>query len=130
MRPGQALIGFLEPYSEPEAVRGLNDRKVTSFAMELVPRITRAQSMDALSSMATVAGYQAVLRTLAAQLGVPGRSCVAVEDTGVGAMAAAVAGMRVIGVARERAEAGPLLSAGAALVTELTAADLAQWVTT
>ncbi len=54
MRPGQVLIGFLEPYSAPEAVRGLNDRKVTSFAMELVPRITRAQSMDALSSMEAV----------------------------------------------------------------------------
>jgi NAD(P) transhydrogenase subunit alpha len=61
MRPGQVLIGFLEPYSAPEAVRELIDRKVTSFAMELVPRITRAQGMDALSSMATVAGYQAVL---------------------------------------------------------------------
>ena len=61
MRPGQVLIGFLEPYSAPEAVRELTGRKVTSFAMELVPRITRAQSMDALSSMATVAGYQAVL---------------------------------------------------------------------
>ena len=61
MRPGQVLVGFLEPYSALKAVRELNDRKVTSFAMELVPRITRAQSMDALSSMAMVAGYQAVL---------------------------------------------------------------------
>ena len=61
MRKGQVLIGFLEPYSAPEIVRGLADRRVTSFAMELIPRITRAQSMDALSSMATVAGYRAVL---------------------------------------------------------------------
>lgn len=61
MRPGQVLIGFLEPYSAPDAARELTGRKVTSFAMELVPRITRAQGMDALSSMATVAGYQAVL---------------------------------------------------------------------
>jgi proton-translocating NAD(P)+ transhydrogenase subunit alpha len=61
LRAGQVLIGFLEPYSDPEAVRELAGRKVTSFAMELIPRITRAQSMDALSAMATVAGYQAVL---------------------------------------------------------------------
>jgi len=61
MRAGQVLIGFLEPYTAHAAVRELTDRKVASFAMELVPRITRAQSMDALSSMATVAGYQAEL---------------------------------------------------------------------
>ncbi len=65
MRSGQAVIGFADPLSAPDAVREAAAKEVTSFAMELLPRITRAQSMDALSSMATVAGYKAVL--LAAQ---------------------------------------------------------------
>lgn len=55
------LIGFLSPFSNTAAVRILAARNITSFSMEFVPRITRAQSMDALSSMATVAGYKAVL---------------------------------------------------------------------
>lgn len=61
MRRGAALVGFLRPLDEPEELRPLAARGLTSFAMELVPRITRAQAMDALSSMATVAGYKAVL---------------------------------------------------------------------
>ncbi len=58
---GAALIGFLQPAQESDLLEQLRDRKVTAFAMELVPRITRAQKMDALSSQATVAGYKAVL---------------------------------------------------------------------
>ena len=61
MRSGQALVAFLEPLIDPARSRALGDRGVTAFSMELIPRITRAQSMDALSSMATVAGYRAVL---------------------------------------------------------------------
>ena len=61
MRPGQAVIAFLEPLIDPARARALGDRGMTAFSMELIPRITRAQSMDALSSMATVAGYRAVL---------------------------------------------------------------------
>jgi len=61
LRPGQALIAFLEPLSAFEQTRALAQRKVSAFAMELMPRITRAQSMDALSSQATIAGYKAVL---------------------------------------------------------------------
>jgi NAD(P) transhydrogenase subunit alpha len=61
LRPGQALIGFADPLSLPAASRELAARGVTAFAMELMPRITRAQGMDALSSMATLAGYKAVL---------------------------------------------------------------------
>jgi NAD(P) transhydrogenase subunit alpha len=57
----QIVIGFSEPLSSTELVRALAARGVTSFSMELMPRITRAQSMDALSSMATIAGYKAVL---------------------------------------------------------------------
>ena len=61
LRPGQTVIGFSEPLGEPSAARELATRGVTAFSMELIPRITRAQSMDALSSMATIAGYKAVL---------------------------------------------------------------------
>ncbi len=61
MRPGQVIAGFSEPFTALDAVKALAEKKVTSFSMELIPRITRAQSMDALSSMATVAGYKAVL---------------------------------------------------------------------
>jgi NAD(P) transhydrogenase subunit alpha len=61
MRPGQVVIGFGEPLTAGDAARALAERKVSYLAMELMPRITRAQSMDALSSMATIAGYKAVL---------------------------------------------------------------------
>ncbi len=61
MRPGTVLIGFLRPFGDPERVRMLCERSITSFAVELIPRISRAQSMDALSSQATVAGYQCAL---------------------------------------------------------------------
>ena len=58
---GKVLIGFLEPFSVNEVLEEVKKLRLTAFAMELIPRITRAQSMDALSSMATVAGYKAVL---------------------------------------------------------------------
>src|SRR5918999_1267949 len=61
LKRGAVLVGFLRPLDEPAALAPLAELYVTSFAMELVPRITRAQAMDALSSMATVAGYKAVL---------------------------------------------------------------------
>ncbi|MCX7925489.1 MAG: NAD(P) transhydrogenase subunit alpha [Fimbriimonadales bacterium] len=66
IRAGQVWIGFMEPLFRPQGIAQLAERGATAFAMELIPRITRAQSMDALSSMATVAGYKAVL--LAASL--------------------------------------------------------------
>jgi H+-translocating NAD(P) transhydrogenase subunit alpha len=59
--PGQLLVGFLEPLSDAAGVEALAARGVTAFALESVPRITRAQSMDALSSQATVGGYKAAL---------------------------------------------------------------------
>ncbi len=65
MRPGAALIGFLAPLTAPETSAALREAGVSGYAMESVPRISRAQSMDALSSQANVAGYRAVL--LAAQ---------------------------------------------------------------
>jgi NAD(P) transhydrogenase subunit alpha len=61
LRRGQVVIGFADPLGSPEAIRGLADAGVTAFSMELMPRITRAQSMDALSSMGTIAGYKGVL---------------------------------------------------------------------
>jgi NAD(P) transhydrogenase subunit alpha len=61
LRPGSVVVGYLQPYARHAEVKALRDRKVTSFAMELVPRISRAQSMDALSSQAAIAGYKAVL---------------------------------------------------------------------
>jgi NAD(P) transhydrogenase subunit alpha len=67
IQEGATFIGFLQPYSNAEGIRALAARRVTSFAMELMPRITRAQPMDALSAMSTVAGYKAVL-IAAAQL--------------------------------------------------------------
>ncbi|HKN49173.1 MAG TPA: Re/Si-specific NAD(P)(+) transhydrogenase subunit alpha [Actinomycetota bacterium] len=62
LRPDQLVIGLANPLANPEAVAELARRKVTAFAMELVPRITRAQSMDALSSQANIGGYKAVIR--------------------------------------------------------------------
>jgi len=61
LKAGAVIIGFLKPLDEPAALEPIIARKLTAFAVELVPRTTRAQSMDALSSMATVAGYKAVL---------------------------------------------------------------------
>jgi NAD(P) transhydrogenase subunit alpha len=61
MREGAILISFVYAHKEAELTRLLRDRKITCFAMELVPRITRAQAMDALSSQAALAGYYAVL---------------------------------------------------------------------
>lgn len=61
LREGCVHAGFMQPHHHLPAVAALRDRKITSFAMELVPRISRAQSMDALSSQAAIAGYKAVL---------------------------------------------------------------------
>ena len=61
LRSNQTVVGFSEPLGEPSSAHDLATRGITSFSMELIPRITRAQSMDALSSMATIAGYKAVL---------------------------------------------------------------------
>jgi NAD(P) transhydrogenase subunit alpha len=60
-RRGQICVGFLDPLWRPDSLEPLAASHVTAFAMELMPRITRAQGMDALSSMATIAGYRSVL---------------------------------------------------------------------
>jgi len=61
IRPGSVVVGFMQAYTRTEEVKALKEGGITSFAMELVPRISRAQSMDALSSQAAIAGYKAVL---------------------------------------------------------------------
>jgi H+-translocating NAD(P) transhydrogenase subunit alpha len=61
MRPGQVLLGFLRPLGSIEVIQEIAKAGITSFAVELIPRTTRAQSMDALSSMGTICGYKAVL---------------------------------------------------------------------
>ncbi|MBN2350053.1 MAG: Re/Si-specific NAD(P)(+) transhydrogenase subunit alpha [Bacteroidales bacterium] len=61
LKKGQVVLGTLQPFTDSGAVKELVKKQLTSFSMELVPRISRAQSMDILSSQATVAGYKAVL---------------------------------------------------------------------
>jgi NAD(P) transhydrogenase subunit alpha len=61
LREAQTLIAFLQPLTSPELVHALAERRVTAFSMDSIPRITRAQPMDALSSQSTVAGYKGVL---------------------------------------------------------------------
>lgn len=61
LKPGSVLLGMLQPYASVARVKLLAEKKITAFAMELLPRISRAQSMDILSSQAACAGYQCVL---------------------------------------------------------------------
>jgi H+-translocating NAD(P) transhydrogenase subunit alpha len=61
LQEGSVYIGFMDPFSNPDVIKIFSKRQVTSFSMELIPRITRAQNMDALSSMATLAGFRAVI---------------------------------------------------------------------
>ncbi len=61
LKTGAVVVGFMQPHAKATEVKALQERGITSFAMELVPRISRAQSMDALSSQASIAGYKAVL---------------------------------------------------------------------
>ncbi|MBR0568484.1 NAD(P) transhydrogenase subunit alpha [Azoarcus sp. L1K30] len=61
MRPGSVLLGMLQPWADAERVKLLQEKQITAFALELLPRISRSQSMDALSSQAAVAGYECAL---------------------------------------------------------------------
>lgn len=65
IKEGAVLISFLQPFGSPEVIKALAARKVTALSMEMVPRITRAQRIDALSTMSTVAGYKVVLMAAA-----------------------------------------------------------------
>ncbi|MBV8884617.1 MAG: NAD(P)(+) transhydrogenase (Re/Si-specific) subunit alpha, partial [Chroococcidiopsidaceae cyanobacterium CP_BM_RX_35] len=66
LREGSAIIGFLNSLGQPNVAQRLAERRVTAFSIEMIPRSSRAQSMDALSSQASVAGYKAVLIAAAA----------------------------------------------------------------
>ena len=103
LRPGLALIAFLDPLNEPGLARSLAAKNVTAFSMELMPRITRAQSMDALSSMATIAGYKAVLlaaNTLPRMFPMLTTAAGTVTPARVFVIGAGVAGLQAIATAR------------------------------
>jgi NAD(P) transhydrogenase subunit alpha len=103
MRRGQTVIGFGEPLTAADAARDLARRGVSFLAMELMPRITRAQSMDALSSMATVAGYKAALLaadSLPRMFPMLMTAAGAVAPAHVLVLGAGVAGLQAIATAR------------------------------
>jgi proton-translocating NAD(P)+ transhydrogenase subunit alpha len=100
---GAIVIGIMDPYGHDDALRAMADAGLTSFAMELLPRITRAQAMDVLSSQANLAGYRAVIDA-AAEYGraLPMMMTAAgtVPATKVFVMGAGVAGLQAIATAR------------------------------
>jgi H+-translocating NAD(P) transhydrogenase subunit alpha len=103
LRPGAALVGFLRPLDDPAGVEALAASGVTALAVELVPRITRAQSMDALSAMSTVAGYKAVLLRGRAAAEVPAADTTAagtIRPAQVLVLGAGVAGLQALATAR------------------------------
>ena len=103
LRKGAVVIGYMQAYARPDLVRALKDRGVTSFAMELVPRISRAQSMDALSSQASVAGYKAVLiaaNTLERFLPMLTTAAGTIRPASVLVIGAGVAGLQAIATAK------------------------------
>src|ERR671925_132322 len=100
---GTVLVGFLQPLTATDTVRALADAGVTSFAMEAIPRITRAQSMDALSSQATVTGYLAALiaaRELPRFFPMLTTAAGTVRPAKVLVLGAGVAGLQAIATAR------------------------------
>ena len=102
-RKGQMLVGMAEALSNPQSVQDLAIQGVTAFALELMPRITRAQSMDILSSMGTVAGYKAVLmaaNTLPKMFPMLMTAAGTVTPAKVLIIGAGVAGLQAISVAR------------------------------
>src|SRR5260370_13819229 len=103
MKEGALSIGFLQPYTALAEIQALARRQVTAFAMELMPRITRAQAMDVLSAMSTVSGYKAVLlaanhlpRFFPLLMTAPGT----MSPARVFIIGAGVAGLQPIGTAR------------------------------
>ena len=97
------LVGFLQPHARAAEVRALKDRGITSFAVELIPRISRAQSMDALSSQAAIAGYKAVLiaaSTLQKFLPMLTTAAGTIRPAQVLVIGAGVAGLQAIATAR------------------------------
>ncbi|HUO26837.1 MAG TPA: NAD(P) transhydrogenase subunit alpha [Candidatus Aquilonibacter sp.] len=103
MRRGQTVIGFLRPFGSGEVVQQIAAAGVTSFSVELIPRTTRAQSMDALSSMGTICGYKAVLLAAETSLRIfPMMTTAAgtITPARVFVIGAGVAGLQAISTAR------------------------------
>ncbi|HDL18927.1 MAG TPA: NAD(P) transhydrogenase subunit alpha, partial [Bacteroidetes bacterium] len=103
LKNGSAIIGFLAPTVNKNLVEKLLAKKVTSFSMEFIPRITRAQSMDALSSMSTVTGYKAVLMAteyFAKFFPLLMTAAGTVPPAGVFVLGAGVAGLQAIATAK------------------------------
>jgi NAD(P) transhydrogenase subunit alpha len=103
LQEGALAVGFMQAYARPDLVRALRDHRITSFAMELVPRISRAQSMDALSSQASIAGYKAVLiaaNTLDKFLPMLTTAAGTIRPATVLVIGAGVAGLQAIATAR------------------------------
>jgi NAD(P) transhydrogenase subunit alpha len=103
LREGGVFIGFLNPLANPALVQRLADRHVTAFSMEMIPRTSRAQSMDALSSQANVAGYKAVLIAAAAlpkYFPMLTTAAGTIRPAKVLVMGAGVAGLQAIATAR------------------------------
>ena len=103
MKEGAILISFVYAHKEVELTKVLRDRRITTFAMELVPRITRAQAMDALSSQAALAGYYAVLigaTSLARMLPMMTTAVGSIRPQKVLVMGLGVAGLQALATAR------------------------------
>lgn len=103
LREGSTLISFLNPLGKPEIIQHLANRKVAAFSLELIPRTSRAQSMDALSSQAGVAGYKAVLIAAAASpkfFPMLTTAAGTIRPAKVFVMGAGVAGLQAIATAR------------------------------
>jgi len=102
MKEGAHLVSFISPAQSPELLEALRVKSITTFAMEMVPRMTRSQSMDALSSMANIAGYRAIIeathhfgRFLTGQITAAGQ----IPPAKVMIIGAGVAGLAAIGTA-------------------------------
>jgi H+-translocating NAD(P) transhydrogenase subunit alpha len=103
LRPDQFLVGFLRPLGSIETIREVASRGVTSFSVELMPRTTRAQSMDALTSMATIAGYKAAVTaadTLPRMFPMLTTAAGTITPARVLVIGAGVAGLQAIATAR------------------------------
>lgn len=103
LREGSILIAFLNPLGNPSLVQKLSERKVTAFSMEMIPRTSRAQSMDALSSQANLAGYKSVLiaaATLPKYFPMLTTAAGTIRPAKVLVMGAGVAGLQAIATAR------------------------------
>lgn len=103
LKQGSLVVGFMTPHKRLELVRTLRDRKISALAMELVPRISRAQSMDALSSQASIGGYKAVLLA-ATRLGkyfpLLMTAAGTIKPARIVVMGAGVAGLQAVATAR------------------------------